>query len=224
MSRTLRSTVEQYRSGEILRVPYDLSDRLERSIWTVLELYVDHVERRAIQAAEEFDRPEVWAAVHPYVDHPDSDAYFAPLGSRRAWELEECLKDLKDALHGGSPRDGSEAYDLARSVLEIIFMSEDAGVCTIPRGFWEAGGEDAPEDAASLTFERAENPLQLSHVLMPVSGMLRAALGEHISLAEAGRRLSLSPQAVEARIDEGLLHVIRVDGDPLVRAADLIDN
>lgn len=86
MWRTLRSTVEQYRSGEILRVPYDLSDRLERSIWTVLELYVDHVERRAILAAEEFDRPEVWAAVHPYVDHPDSDAYLAPLDSRRAWE------------------------------------------------------------------------------------------------------------------------------------------
>jgi hypothetical protein len=54
--------------------------------------------------------------------------------------------------------------------------------------------------------------------------MLRAALGEHISLVEAGRRLSLSPQAVEARIDEGLLHAIRVDGDLLVRAADLMDN
>src|SRR5215207_8761620 len=62
MAHTLRCTVELYRSGEILRVPYDLSDRLERSIWTVLELYVDHVERRAILAAEEFDHPDVWAA------------------------------------------------------------------------------------------------------------------------------------------------------------------
>jgi hypothetical protein len=186
--------VELYRSGEILRVPYDLSDRLERSIWTVLELYVDHVERRAIMAAEEFDRPEVWAAVHPYVDHPDSDAYLAPLGSRRAWELEECLKDLKEALHGGGLRDGSEAYDLARSILEIVFASEEAGVYTIPRGFWEAGGEDAPEGAASGTHQRAETPLQLSHMLMPVSGMLREALGERISLAErSGDRLVLEP-------------------------------
>jgi hypothetical protein len=224
MAHTLRCTVELYRSGEILRVPYDLSDRLERSIWTVLELYVDHVERRAILAAEEFDHPEVWAALHPYVDHPDSDAYLAPLGSRRAWELEEYLKDLKEALYGTGLRDVSETYDLARNVLEIIFMSEEAGVYTIPRGFWEAGGEEAPEGAASGTFERAETPLQLSHMLMPVSGMLRAALGEHISLAEAGRRLSLSPQAVEARIDEGLLHAIRVDGDLLIRAADLMDN
>ena len=221
MSRTLRSTVERYRSGEILRVPYDLSDRLERSIWTVLELYVDHVERRAIQAAEEFDRPEVWAAVHPYLDHPDSEAYLAPLGSRRAWELEECLKDLKEALHGGGPRDGFEAYDLARNVVEIVFAAGEAGDWSIPRGFWEAGGEHAPEAAALGTPEGAETPLELLPTLMPVSGMLHWALGEHVSLAEAERRFSLSPRVVEARIAEGLVRAIRVDRELLVRVADL---
>jgi hypothetical protein len=75
MAHGLRSTVEQYRSGEILEVPYDLSDPLERSIWTALQLYVDHLERRAILAAEEFDLPEIWSALHPYVDHPDTEEY-----------------------------------------------------------------------------------------------------------------------------------------------------
>jgi len=43
MANGLKSTVELYRSGEILEVPYDLSDPLQRSIWSALQLYMDHV-------------------------------------------------------------------------------------------------------------------------------------------------------------------------------------
>ena len=217
MANGLKSTVELYRSGEILEVPYDLSDPLQRSIWSALQLYMDHVERRAILAAEEFDRPEVWTALHLYVDHPDSETYLTPLGSRRAWELEEYLKDLKEAVYGASPMDPAELYDAARSVLEILFASDDAGGYSVSRDFWEAGGEGAPEGTA----DRVEAPLQLAQTLTPLAGMLRAALGEHVPLAEAARRLSLAPQAVESRIVEERLRAIPVDGGLLVSAADL---
>jgi hypothetical protein len=217
MTNELKSTVELYRSGEILEVPYDLSDPLQRAIWTALQLYVDHLERRAILAAEEFDRPEVWAALHPYVDHPDSEAYLALLGSRRAWELEEYLKDLKEAMRGVGPMDSAELYDAARRVLEIIFASEEAGGYSVPREFWEASDEEAPEGAP----QRAETPVRLAPTLMPLASMLRAALGEHVRLAEAAQRLSLSPQAVESRIAEGRLRAIPVDASFLVSTADL---
>jgi hypothetical protein len=217
MANELKSTVELYRSGEILEIPYDLSDPLERAIWSGLQLYVDHLERRAILAAEEFDRPEVWAALHPYVDHPDSEAYLALLGSRRAWELEEYLKDLREAMHGDGPMDSVELYDAARRVLEIIFASEEAGGYSVSREFWEASDEEAPESAP----QRAETPVRLAPTLMPLAGMLRAALGEHVPLAEAAQRLSLSPQAVESRIAEGRLRAIPVNGGFLVSAADL---
>jgi hypothetical protein len=217
MAIRLKSTVELYRSGEILEIPYDLSDPLHRSLWSALQLYVDHIERRAILAAEEFDRPEIWSALHPYVEHPDSDTYLAPLGSRRAWELEEYLRDLKEAVYGGSSMDPAELHDAARSVLEILFTSEDADSYSIPRAFWEAGAQESPAD-------RIEAPLQLAQTLTPLASLLRAAIGEHVSLAEAARRLSLSRQTVEARIAEGRLRAIDVDGDILVSAANLPDN
>lgn len=82
--------------------------------------------------------------------------------------------------------------------------------------YLEKGGT---ENVANVTIHGGAVPLGGDN-----AGSLRCeALGEHILLAEAGRRLSLSPQAVEARVDEGLLHAIRVDGDLLVRAADLMD-
>lgn len=214
MASRLKNTVELYRSGEILEIPYDLSDPLERSIWTALQLYVDHVERRAILAAEEFDRPEVWSALHPYVDHPDSEVYLAPLGSRRAWELEEYLRDLKEAVHGAGSMDPAELHDAARSVLEILFTSDDTGGYSIPFAFWEAG-------ASEVTDDRTEAPLQVAQTLTPLAGLLRASIGELVPMAEAARRLSLAPQAVEARIAEGRLRAIRVGGDLLVSVADL---
>lgn len=214
----LKSTVELYRSGEILEVPYDLSDPLQRSIWTALQLYVDHVERRAILAAEEFDRPEVWSALHPYVDHPDSETFLGALGSRRAWELEEYLRDIREEVHGANSMGAAELNDAARRVLEILFTSEDAGSYSIPHAFWEgAGRRRSPA-------ERIEAPLRVAQTLTPLAGLLRAAIGEHVSLAEAARMLSLSPQAVEARIAEGRLRAIRVGGDLLVSVADLPDN
>jgi hypothetical protein len=217
VAKRLKSTVEQYRSGEILEVPYDLSDPLERAIWTALQLYVDHLERRAILAAEGFDRPEVWAALHPYVDRPRSEDYFGFPGSSDAWELEEYLKELREAAHSTSSMNPTDLYEAARAATRALFTPEDGGTCSIPRAFWGADGQRVPERVP----EEAETPVLLAHTLMPLADMLRAALGEHVPLVEAAQRLSLAPRAVESRVAQGRLRAIRVGEDLLVSVADL---
>jgi len=217
-AKRLRSTVELYRSREIVQIPYDLSDPLDRAIWTVLQLYIDHIERLAILAAEEFDRPEVWNALQLYIEHPDTEGYLRSLRFLQAWELEEYLKDLRDAMQGARPMDPAELYYTARRVAEALFAPENEPITySIPRDFWEAERESLPDGA----LERGETPAQLAQTLAPLAHMLRVSLGEHVSRSEAARRLSLTPSEVALRIERGQLRAIRVDGNVLVCVADL---
>lgn len=124
------SSIERYRSGSIAAPPYDLTDLIDRVIWTTLGLYVDHRERR-VSSGEE-----------PWLRDP--------------WEIEEYLRDLAAQVRGQRVLDYRVVHDTAQSMLEALFVTGGvADPVEIPQAFWDAGATEDQVAEFALVLDRS---------------------------------------------------------------------
>ena len=237
------SSVELYRRGDMKAadVGYDLRDPYDRAIWTALQLYLDFLERRALDVsrvepdADGLSRSgtgvvdaEFWRRTSAH----DAGERLRELRFRLPWELEMYLQDLRSVVRDGGRMDAVELHDTVQGVLESLLgpvriafgmpaaADEEPGAYNIPQEFWELGEQEIPDVGE-------ESTLFLSGVLHPLAVLVRQgyeiATGGSVSQSEAARRLGISAEAVRTRIERGTLRAIKV-GRSVFVPADAVEN
>ena len=235
------SSVERYRLGELEEFHYDLSDPLDRAIWSALQIYVDYLETVDLEERSVGERePNVYA----------SDVARATVSQREPARFEAYMTDLRDAERGEVSMGEENRYLTALRILEAIFaptkqltgrpMRWRQGEYHIKREVWEEGDrylEDLLDELREAGIEEADGggawPPILTRVahepayylperIAPLFALIIKSLGGLVSQSEAARRLGLTPRGVALRIQRGeLKHVVRVGQNVFVREEDV---
>lgn len=204
-SEHVLTIVERWRYYRLhpAQIGYDLSDPLQRSIWTATQLYVNHLETLALSRGLDL--------------YTLTRAEIQELLPIEAWDLESSLWRLRDLV----AEEEIDRHALMRLLVKISTAlfgpSRTPYSLYMPREFWDSAATDVAIQTAC--------PGQPQPALAPLAGLFRRALklagGELINQAEAARRLGLTPRSVSLRIQAGRLEAIRVGGTVLVFAETL---
>lgn len=242
------SSVERYRLGQLEENPYDLSDPLDRAIWTALQIYVDTLETGDLEERELGERESSVYA---------SGAARSTITQREPARFEAYMIDLRDAERGRKPEMTAENRQLtALRILEALFapakqltgrpMRWREGEYNVKAEVWEEGegyldgladghqgtGEyegvqnvGEMEDSrwpAILTRVVHEPAYLLPERIAPLMALIIKNLGGLVSQSEAARRLGLTPRGVALRLQRGQMkHVVRVGQHVFLREADV---
>jgi excisionase family DNA binding protein len=222
------SSLELYRRGELEEVPYDLSDPLDRAIWSALQCYVDYLELLDVERD-----PAARKERNVY-----GKLGTRTVSARAPYLLEVHMNELRSWERGRADMGRGELYETALRVLEALFAPAKSlsgvaipwgqGEYGVPRLFWEAGEKEleGPENVGddeltTLTGVAQEAPLRVPERLAPLFGLILRALGPMVSQAEAARRLNLTPRGVALRIERSEMRHIRVGGSVLIPEEDV---
>lgn len=243
------SSVELYYSGQLTRGcwPYDLSDPLDRAIWTALHAYVGYLANIDLEPAGDLEtNAEKGLEERPYTYGPGN---LRAVTRRLPREIENLILELRDAERGKTPLPKDRRFRKASRVLEGLSAPAQelsgrrvewgAEEYSARRNFWEEGEkalkelEEGPLDdrtaksgdegpwPKSLTRVALEHPLLFPERVAPLFGLLERSMGELISQSDAARRLGLTPRGVTLRIERGEMRRVRVGQYVFVPAEDV---
>lgn len=215
------SSVELLRRGQLRDVPYDLNDEYDRAIWTALQLYVDHLERLVLRRGQTEDTPES-------LDMYGGNTRHHPMVALQPWQLEQALRELRDAALGDRKVDAADLGANARIVMEALFAPEGISEYSIPPEFWEAGSSGPSDDEweEHRPWEEApsvppEAPAELGNLLKPVWTLLRLGIGELVPQRDAAQRMGLSPKEVSRMLERGEIRAVRIGRSVLLPAHEM---
>ncbi len=178
-----RSSIERYRRGELQVPPYDLRQPMDNAIWTILQFYVDFLERAHLRGLGDMEGE---SAANIYQDRVDVSRLRLPA----AWQLEEHLNRLR-ALESDPGASPVERMWEGQFVIEALFAAGGGKPTVLPPDFL-AWVESTPKPLLE------DGPLSLDQPLAMIAQLIAfSGFGKLISQADAARRLGVTSTTIK---------------------------